>query len=207
MKVIIANPDGGPLMCAPDSAVIASGTPFFCPDEPGAGLHCRLLAGAVIERLGKNIQPRFAARYYSRTVLLVQTVAACDDSLTAILRDGSITAGREPVGEEGKIALELTVGAEPPVAMEAEPEMPDLDAAIARAASNAYCAACTDGLACFTAFPNACATGRFTCCSCFLSFAAAIFLPSTNSRTAITITADMESANTFSAPSVPNPNR
>ena len=131
MKVIIANPDGGPLMCAPDSAVIASGTPFFCPDEPGAGLHCRLLAGAVIERLGKNIQPRFAARYYSRTVLLVQTVAACDDSLTAILRDGSITAGREPVGEEGKIALELTVGAEPPVAMEAEPEMPDLDAAIA----------------------------------------------------------------------------
>lgn len=133
MKVIIANPDGGPLMCAPDSAVIASGTPFFCPDEPGAGLHCRLLAGAVIERLGKNIQPRFAARYYSRTVLLVQTVAACDDSLTAILRDGNITAGREPVGEEGKIALELTVGAEPPVAMEAEPEMPDLDAAIARA--------------------------------------------------------------------------
>lgn len=133
MKVIIADPDSGSLPCAPDSAVTASGTPFFCPDDPGADLHCRIMAGAVIERLGKNIQPRFAGRYYSRTVLLVQTVAACDDSVTAILRDGSITAGREPVGKDGKIILELTAGAEPPVVMEAGPEMPDLDAAIARA--------------------------------------------------------------------------
>ncbi|MGM9853878.1 MAG: hypothetical protein ACI30N_07935 [Muribaculaceae bacterium] len=133
MKVIIADPDSSSLPCAPDSAVIASGTPFFCPDEPGADLHCRLLAGAVIERLGKNIQPRFAGRYHSRTVLLMQTVAACDDSVTAILRDGSITAGREPVGNGDEIALELTVGNEPAVAIKAGPEMPDLDAAIARA--------------------------------------------------------------------------
>lgn len=133
MKVIIALPDSNALLCAPDSAVTASGNPFFCPDEPDADLQCRLMAGAVIDRLGKNIQQRFATRYYSRTVLLVQSHAACDDITTAILRDDSITAGRETVSADEKLSYTLTIGDEAPVSGELEPGLPDLDAAIARA--------------------------------------------------------------------------
>ena len=133
MKVIVVDPADGAMLCAPDSAVIASGTPFFCPDDPGADLHCRLLAGAVIERLGKNIQPRFAGRYYSRMVLLVQTRAACDDPFAAILRDGSITAGREPVGTDCEIALGLAIGTAPAVSPGTVTGLPDPAEAIARA--------------------------------------------------------------------------
>ena len=57
----------------PDSAIIKDGKPFFVPDYAEGGIYYPAIAFRV-NRLGKNIAPRFACRYYDAITLALRTV-------------------------------------------------------------------------------------------------------------------------------------
>lgn len=59
-----------------DSAVVRAGTPLFLPDFAAEGWVVEVVPVAVISRLGKWIEPRFAPRYYSRVGLAGRLVPA-----------------------------------------------------------------------------------------------------------------------------------
>ena len=54
----------------PDSAILKDGKPFFIPDF-SKEIHYETELVVRINRLGKNIAPRFANRYYDRTAVPV----------------------------------------------------------------------------------------------------------------------------------------
>jgi 2-keto-4-pentenoate hydratase/2-oxohepta-3-ene-1,7-dioic acid hydratase in catechol pathway len=49
----------------PDSAYLKKGQPFYYPDFT-TNLHCEAEIVVKINRVGKNIQPKFASRYYNQ---------------------------------------------------------------------------------------------------------------------------------------------
>lgn len=58
----------------PDSAILKDGKPFFIPDF-SSEVHYETELVVRISRLGKNISPRFAARYYDALTLGVDFTA------------------------------------------------------------------------------------------------------------------------------------
>jgi 2-keto-4-pentenoate hydratase/2-oxohepta-3-ene-1,7-dioic acid hydratase in catechol pathway len=58
----------------PDSAILPKGNPFFIP-EWSSDMHYEVELVIRIERLGKNIQPEFANRYYSEIGLGIDFTA------------------------------------------------------------------------------------------------------------------------------------
>lgn len=102
MKVILLTDDTGMPLCFPDSAVIAEGTPYFYTEGEG-DTEVRLWCGAVIERLGKCIDTRFARRYYSRMVCGTCNSERGADTGSNLMRDGAVCAGRASA-EPGAVA-------------------------------------------------------------------------------------------------------
>ncbi len=67
-----------------DSTMLASNKPFFIPDfAPEFVMHAAL--AVRIDRLGKNIAPRFAHRYYQSVAActVVEAKGACENELDA----------------------------------------------------------------------------------------------------------------------------
>ena len=69
----------------PETALIRGRMPFFLPDFSGE-IHAGAELVLRIEKLGKNIQPRFAPSYYSEIGLAVNFSAT--DQLQMCLREG-----------------------------------------------------------------------------------------------------------------------
>ncbi len=116
MKIIAVNRKPGyPITSVhaielyPDSAPTASGKPLFLPD------FCEVFRGVVapayrISRLGKEIQPRFASRYYDALTLALRIFPENSPIMPNIARpdiikgfDGSIVLGSwQPLGQPGE---------------------------------------------------------------------------------------------------------
>lgn len=79
----------------PDSAITLPGKPLFLPDfTPSWEAH--LLIGVRVSRLGKDISPRFASRYYDAVALLLRFVPLPESIFSGALAsafDGSIQQG------------------------------------------------------------------------------------------------------------------
>lgn len=79
----------------PDSAITLPGKPLFLPDfTPSWEAH--LLIGVRVSRLGKDISPRFASRYYDAVSLLLRFVPLPESVFPGALAsafDGSIQQG------------------------------------------------------------------------------------------------------------------
>ena len=79
----------------PDSAIIRDGKPFFVPSFSSSWQFEALIAFRST-RLGKNIAPKFAHRYYDAFALAVRTIP-CDmlptQSATSYAFDGSFIIG------------------------------------------------------------------------------------------------------------------
>lgn len=60
--------------CKPDSALLPKGHPFFIPDWTSE-VHYELELVLRVSRLGKNIQPEFAHRYYDAITLGIDFTA------------------------------------------------------------------------------------------------------------------------------------
>lgn len=58
----------------PDSAILKDGKPFFIPDFSNE-IHCETELVVRINRLGKNIAPRFAHRYYDAVTVGIDFTA------------------------------------------------------------------------------------------------------------------------------------
>ncbi|MCC6601472.1 MAG: fumarylacetoacetate hydrolase family protein [Crocinitomicaceae bacterium] len=67
-------PDVPVFFCKPDSAVLPKGTPFFIPDW-SANIQFEVELVYRIHRLGKNIEYRFAPRYYAEVGLGIDFTA------------------------------------------------------------------------------------------------------------------------------------
>lgn len=82
MKIIAMLPSSAkeniynltPTLSFPDSAIIKNGNPFFIPDFDSEFSGCLYMA-VKISRLGKNIAPRFASRYYSEAAPVIAVYA------------------------------------------------------------------------------------------------------------------------------------
>lgn len=119
MKIIAVNRKPGyPITSVhaielyPDSALLAGGKPLFLPD------FCKVFRGVIapayrISRLGKEIQPRFASRYYDAVTLMMRVFPENSPVMPNIARpdiikgfDGSIIAGTwQPLGDDASLDI------------------------------------------------------------------------------------------------------
>lgn len=84
----------------PDSALVVNGKPFFIPQENGE-YYAHLCVVAKINRLGKNIAPKFAYRYYDELTIGLNIINhsqllidAQDSWLMATAFDNSMVVGQ-----------------------------------------------------------------------------------------------------------------
>lgn len=123
----VPDPSAIPATLIADSAMVRPATPLFVPDFATDGWTLRLFPAIVIERLGKSVEPRFAARYTASWRMAARLMPASkspDGPLQGISAafDGAIALGPEmnghPVGttdirlthpslENGSIALRV----------------------------------------------------------------------------------------------------
>lgn len=90
------NPANGfrAMEMAPDSAVIYRGNPWFMPaDGDSAQWSAQIYIGAVISRLGMNISPKFAQRYFQNITIAAHPHNPSADVSLEWLRDGSVIKG------------------------------------------------------------------------------------------------------------------
>lgn len=89
MNVFIQTPQG--ITLSPTSATVTTKNPWFVPDGP-CSWQARLFLGARISRLGMNIAPKFANRYYDALCLIMhpQNILETPYEWT---RDGAIILG------------------------------------------------------------------------------------------------------------------
>ncbi len=69
----------------PDSAYLKKGQPFYYPDFT-KDLYCEAEIVVKINRVGKNIQPKFASRYYNQIGVGIDFTA--HDLLTTCIKEG-----------------------------------------------------------------------------------------------------------------------
>ena len=82
----------------PEGVLLRQGWPFFVPDW-AEGFTARLRWGVLITRLGKDIAPRFAHRYYEGLRLAIQFTSAGGSACF----DGSVALSS--IEEEGRVRL------------------------------------------------------------------------------------------------------
>lgn len=101
----------------PDSAMILPGRPLFMPDMAG-GWFAELYLAVRLSRLGKNIAPKFAPRYYDGISTAVRVTLSPDDMAAAGIlpgllsgMDSSVVHGEWQPAEELQSALTVTLAA------------------------------------------------------------------------------------------------
>ena len=92
---IISLPPSLDIDIHPDSAMILPGRPFFMP-EWDEGWTARLHPALRIGRLGKNIAPKFASRYYDGITLALRVSLPDETRLQGILSgmDSTLVTGQ-----------------------------------------------------------------------------------------------------------------
>ena len=100
----------------PEGALLRKGWPFFVPDW-AEGFTAQLRWGVLITRLGKDIAPRFAPRYYEGLRLAIQFAS----SAGATCFDGSVALSS--LTEEGSVRLNNGATCPPDSASELFPLM------------------------------------------------------------------------------------
>ena len=68
----------------PDSAILKDGKPFFIPDF-SKEIHYETELVVRINRLGKNIAPRFANRYYDAVTVGIDFTAFSESSVSRVI--------------------------------------------------------------------------------------------------------------------------
>lgn len=105
----VPDPSAIPATLIADSAVVRPATPLFVPDFATEGWTLRLFPAIVIERLGKSIEPRFAARYTSSWRMAARLMPASQSADTPLQGisaafDGAIALGPEISGRPSATA-------------------------------------------------------------------------------------------------------
>ena len=95
----------------PDSALVVNNKPFFIPDDHGE-YYAHFCAVARINRLGKNIQEKFACRYYEELTIGLNIInhaqlseTSPDAWLKATAFDNSMVVGQFAVENIEKIEI------------------------------------------------------------------------------------------------------
>lgn len=95
----IAFPDNSRpdhVVMAPDSAVIYRGNPWFLPADGDSTMwSAHIFIGAVISRLGMNINPKFALRYFTHIALAVHPHNPSTNPGIEWIRDGAVVKGND----------------------------------------------------------------------------------------------------------------
>lgn len=109
---VISLPPSLDIDIHPDSAMLLPGRPFFMP-EWGEGWVARLHPALKIGRLGKNIAPKFAARYYDGITLALRVTLPDETRHQGILSgmDSTLVTGEwlEPACAESGLTVRVAV--------------------------------------------------------------------------------------------------
>lgn len=100
MKCVILT-DSSPsqprtMVVSPDSAVIYRSNPWFVPEDTDATWQASFWVAAVIDRLGKNINARFARRYYNNVCIVAHPAnisPSAEGDPLQWMRDGAVVKG------------------------------------------------------------------------------------------------------------------
>lgn len=106
------QPDSCAIDVLPDTAILKNRKPFFVPDFAN-NWEYRVAIAYRVSRLGKNIAPKFAPRYYDATTIALIAVPVDFDSLTkhsavATAFDDAVAIG-DWVPIEEATALQISV--------------------------------------------------------------------------------------------------
>lgn len=110
MKCIAFPDNSNPekVVMAPDSAVIYRGNPWFLPSDGDSAMWtAQIFIGAVISRLGMNINPRFARRYFTHIALAVHPQNPTTYRDIEWIRDGAVVKGNDVEIESLSYACEF----------------------------------------------------------------------------------------------------
>lgn len=136
VRYLLANPGIRPLELAPDSAVIYRSNPWFMPEDGDSDAwQAQFFVGAVIARLGMNIAPKFANRYFNNITVATHPHNATADVSVEWSRDGSVIKGVDIPADRLTDSLAVSVDGSPAVSF-AKSEITDLlEKAVCRASA------------------------------------------------------------------------
>lgn len=135
-RYLHANPGIRPLELAPDSAVIYRSNPWFMPEDGDAGAwQAQFFIGAVIARLGMNIAPKFANRYFNNITVAAHPHNSTADVAVEWTRDGSVIKGEDIPAEQLPDSFSVSVNGSHDVAFDKSEIIQSLEKAVCRASA------------------------------------------------------------------------